>query len=117
MEPFRVACIQNCAEDDIARNLAECSDLVRAAAAAGARLVCLPEYFAGLYPNDEAMLAHAFTEAAHPALPHFCALAREFGVWILMGSIPVRIAANKVNNRSYLIDDAGSVILSYNKLH
>ena len=38
---FRVACIQNCAEEHVDRNLARAEALVREAAAQGAGLVCL----------------------------------------------------------------------------
>ena len=41
----KVACIQNCASPDLAANLAETRDLTREAAAKGAQLICLPEYF------------------------------------------------------------------------
>lgn len=115
--PFKVACIQNCAGLDLEHNIAECSDLVRGACALGAELVCLPEYFVRLDSNEQRAVAEALPEEGHPALAHFTALARELGAWILLGSIPVRVAPDKVNNRSYLLGNDGGIVARYNKLH
>ncbi|MGH8532562.1 MAG: carbon-nitrogen hydrolase family protein [Gammaproteobacteria bacterium] len=114
---FKVACIQNCADDDVAENITLATELVRAARAAGADLICLPENFSLIQVNDARLLAQAHTEESHPAIPHFRDLARELGAWILMGSLAIKLPAGKINNRSYLLDDSGRVIASYNKLH
>ena len=37
-------------------------------------------------PDGGAKLAHSFDEAHDPALPVFAALAKELGVWLLIGS-------------------------------
>lgn len=115
--PFKVACVQNCAGLDLERNIAECSDLVRGAHGLGAELICLPEYFVRLDSDERRAVNEALPEEGHPALAHFSALARELSVWILLGSIPVRVAQDKVNNRSYLLAADGTVMARYNKLH
>lgn len=114
---FRVACVQNCAEDDIDRNLGECTALVRDAVRDGADLVCLPEYFAALTPGDRETLTLAFTENEHPALRAMCALAAELDRWLLLGSIAIRVGDDRVNNRSYLVDASGAIAARYDKLH
>ncbi|MCC6715122.1 MAG: carbon-nitrogen hydrolase family protein [Gammaproteobacteria bacterium] len=116
-ETFKVACIQNCAENDLERNLEETTKLTRAAENAGAQLVCLPEYFAFMAPSDQELLRVAPTEDAHPALAVFKDLARELHVWLLLGSLAIRVPSGRVNNRSYLIDSDGQVAASYNKVH
>jgi predicted amidohydrolase len=116
-ETFKVACIQNCAENDLERNLEETSTLTRAAENAGAQLICLPEYFAFMAPNDQELLRVAPTEDAHPALAAFQDLARELHVWILLGSLAIRVPSGRVNNRSYLIDSNGQIAAMYNKVH
>lgn len=115
--PFKVACIQHCAHNDLSKNIDDATGLVRAARNAGAALICLPENFAFLEVNDERLLAGASPEETHPAIPHFHALARELGAWILMGSLAIKLASGKVNNRSYLIDACGTIVARYNKLH
>lgn len=116
-ETFRVACLQNCAENDLDRNIEEAIGLTRAAENAGASLICLPEYFAFMAPSDQELLRLAHTEDAHPALTTFRALARELNVWILLGSLAVRVPSGRVNNRSYLLDSQGQIVASYNKVH
>ncbi len=114
---FKVACIQNCADDDLAHNLAEAETLVRAACAQGAALVCLPENFSLMQINDAMLLAQAYAEQAHPALPRFRALACELGAWLLLGSLSIKVESGKINNRSYLIDAEGGIAARYDKIH
>lgn len=114
---FRVACVQNCAEDDVGRNIEESAALVRGAAAAGAKLICLPENFTCLETKDELYLTRGFREDAHPALPYFSALARDLGIYLALGSLTIKLDAEKVNNRSYVLAPDGGVLASYNKIH
>ena len=65
---FKVACIQNCAEDVPAANIPAVTAMVRDAAAAGAQLVCLPENFACLEERDDLYTVRGFDAASHPAL-------------------------------------------------
>jgi predicted amidohydrolase len=116
-ETFRVACIQNCAENDLDRNIEETIALTRSAENSGAHLICLPEYFSFMAPSDQELLRLAPTEDAHPALREFRNLARELNVWILLGSLAIRVPSGRVNNRSYLIDNQGNIAASYNKVH
>jgi predicted amidohydrolase len=112
-----VACIQNSAGPEIAPSLAEATALVRAARRRGAELICLPEYFSCLKTSDDQFVIGAQSEAEHPALPHYRALAKELGAWLLLGSLAIKAGAGKVHNRSYLIDAAGTIAARYDKLH
>jgi deaminated glutathione amidase len=114
---FKAACIQNNAEPDILPNIQAVDQLVRAAHAAGAEFVLTPENVTCIEDGPERSLAKALPEAEHPALPHFTALARELRIWLLLGSLTIKLSASKVNNRSYLIDPEGRVAARYNKLH
>lgn len=116
-QSFRVACVQNCAENDIDKNIAETVALTRAAENAGAELICLPEYFSFLAPNDQELMRMAPAEGEHPALAAFLDLARELNVWMVLGSLAVRLPSGRVNNRSFLIDNTGRVVAAYNKAH
>lgn len=114
---FTVACVQNCAADDIDRNLAVADDLTRAAVAAGAELVCLPEFFCQIAPTDASYYDSGFDEADHPALAWGRDTAASLQRWLLLGSIPVRCKKGKVHNRAYLLDPAGHTVATYNKIH
>lgn len=116
-EKFKVACIQNCAEDNLQRNIDEAIDYCRAAAAAGAALICLPENFTCLEERDDLYLARGYDEASHPALPAFKALARDLSVHLLLGSLTIRNHEKRVANRSYVIDLEGRVLSAYDKIH
>lgn len=114
---FRVALVQNSAIDDLQHNLRECDGLIRRAVDDGADLICLPEYFACLEQNDSDYLANGFSENEHPALAHYQSLAAELGRWLLLGSLPIKISADKVHNRSFLLSPEGETRASYNKIH
>ncbi len=113
----RVAVVQNCAGEEMARNLAGCEELTRAAAAAGAGFVALPENCTQIMPSDEAMLEVAHTEESHPAISRFSALAAELGIWLLVGSLTIRRGDGRLDNRSHLFDAGGRLVATYNKIH
>ena len=115
--PFKVACVQNCATNDLPANLAKVDELVRAAHSKGAALVCLAEFFCNLEPGDGSYFDHGFALDDHPALAALRALAQELGLWLLLGSIPVRGAERKVYNRSIVLDPHGAIVATYDKIH
>ena len=115
---FKVACVQNCAERDVAPSIAALLPLVRAAAAAGAELIVLPEMVEMLEPRNDLVLAKAVPEAADPGLAACRALARETGAWILAGSLLLKEKdADRVVNRSILLDRSGGIVARYDKIH
>ncbi len=114
---FTAACIQNEAGPDMGASIAAASDLVRAARADGAELICLPEYFSCLKADDTTFAVGAHPEAEHPALPHSQALARELGAWLLLGSLAITAGPGKIFNRSYLVTPEGRVAARYDKIH
>ena len=116
-ESFKAACIQNCAGPDVGPNIAETLAMSRDAADRGAELICLPEYFSALEVRDGRLYFEPFAEDAHPALPAFRDLAKERGVWILLGSLPIAAGGGKINNRGYMIDPTGAVTARYDKVH
>ena len=114
---FFVGCVQNSAIDDFDHNIADTSAMVRGAANAGAELICLPEYFACLEKTDTLYLERGFYAEEHPALAAFRALAIELNVWLLLGSLAVKVNETKVNNRSYLLNSCGEIVETYDKIH
>ncbi|MFT4583202.1 MAG: putative amidohydrolase [Gammaproteobacteria bacterium] len=114
---FTVACVQNSAIDDVAHNIRDVSELVRQAADRGAEFVCLPEYFGCLEKTDTLYLERGYREADHPALGSLRSLAAELNIWMLLGSLAVKISETKVNNRSYLVDSTGEIVETYDKIH
>jgi deaminated glutathione amidase len=115
---FRVACVQNCAECDMAPSIEAVASLIRAAAKDGAELIQLPEMVTMIEPQNPLVLEKAVPEAADPGLAAFRALARETGAWILVGSLLLKEpGADRVVNRSFLLDGSGAIVARYDKLH
>jgi len=115
--PFRVACVQLNAARDIAPNIAAASTLIRAAKAQGAEFILTPENTGMIEPKRPQMLEKAKPEADHPAIPAFSALAADFGVWLLIGSLQIKLDAATCANRSFLFDAKGRVAARYDKIH
>ena len=117
MPRFKAACVQLNSGNDFAANLRAAGDGVREAVARGAALVTLPEYATFLDGSGRAMRENAHPEESHPALPFFAALARETNAWLLIGSLTVKLEAEHMANRSYLISADGNVVARYDKVH
>lgn len=114
---FIAACVQLCAGTETSVNLKAAGAAVREAAGAGADLICLPEYFAGLDVRDGILISEPFEEEAHPALALFSGLAEELSVHLLLGSLAVRTPSGGISNRSYLLDSVGRIAARYDKVH
>jgi deaminated glutathione amidase len=115
--PFKAACVQNCATPEVAHNLEVSLRLLREAAAAGAELICLPEYFSGLETRDGLFHPAAFPENSHPVLPVFAAAAREHEVWVHLGSLGVTGPGGRILNRGYVLTPQGEIAARYDKIH
>jgi predicted amidohydrolase len=114
---FKAACVQMNSAAEIAPNLESASALIRAAAGAGAQLVMTPENTTLIEPNRARSLAKTPPEDVHPGVPHFAALAKQLGLWLLIGSMPVRADEKRIANRSFLFDPNGAVVARYDKIH
>jgi predicted amidohydrolase len=114
---FRAACVQLRSSDDVAENIRKASDLIRRAKSQGAQFVATPENTTLMAPDGGAKLERTFAEQADPALPAFCALAEETGIWLLVGSLAIRTSPELTANRSFLIDPRGRIAARYSKIH
>jgi len=117
MTAFRAACVQLRSSDDVADNIRETVRWVRDAAAQGARFIATPENTTLMAPDGGAKLARSFDEAQDPALPVFSDLARELNIWLLVGSLAIKVSDTKTANRSFLIAPDGTIAARYSKIH
>jgi len=113
---LRVACVQMNTRADVAANVGAATMLVEAAAAAGARLVALPETWA--YKGGRKGIcasAEALDGASNAVLAQ---LAARLGIFVLAGSIyepsPV---PGRVYNTSALFGPDGGLRVVYRKIH
>ena len=117
MLKLKIACLQLNSGPEIAPNLKAIGDLTRRAVDAGAEFVAMPENCAMLEPRKAKLLEKVEPEESHSALAGLRALAAETGVTLLVGSLAVKLSAEKVANRSFLLDPTGGIVASYDKLH
>jgi predicted amidohydrolase len=115
-EPVRAAVVQVLADTDTARNVARAGNLVEAAAAAGARLVVLPEKWNWWGPASATASGAEALEG--PSLSAARAWARDLGVAIVAGSVLEAIGdGSRAFNTSVLIGPDGRDVATYRKIH
>jgi predicted amidohydrolase len=118
---LRVACVQLNSGDDAAANLLTIRDRVEEAAKRGAQLITLPENALLMQPEFAKLQAASFAEGAHPGIASCRALAKEHGIWLLIGSVAVQPEIpdpqGRLLNRSLLINPEGMVAARYDKIH
>jgi deaminated glutathione amidase len=112
----RAAAVQLTSTADRERNLATADRLTRAAAAAGAELVVLPEKWPVLATPEETA---AGAEPFHgPALAWARATARELGIDLVAGSFAERVPdRDRGANTSVHVGPDGELHAVYRKLH
>ena len=113
----KVACLQVTAEREFEPNIRKLCRMIRTVAEEGAQFVLTPENATMIEPVPAAALRKAKTEEDHPALPALTEAARNAGVWLLIGSLSIKLPGGKLANRSLLVDDSGAVVARYDKLH
>ncbi|MBT7642130.1 MAG: carbon-nitrogen hydrolase family protein [Rhodobiaceae bacterium] len=119
---MKVACVQMTSACDPADNLREIDARTRAAAAAGAELVSLPETCISMEKNRKAMRARLQPEAESASLHVLCGLAKELGIHLLIGSMVLandtqKGDAERAVNRSLYINPQGEIVAHYDKIH
>jgi deaminated glutathione amidase len=113
------AVIQMTSSPDVEANLAMARGLLERAHAQGAALAVLPENFAimGSREADKVAVAEPGGEGPIQAFLGHC--ARELGMWIVGGTIPVRDEAEpgRVAAASLVFDERGRCVARYDKIH
>jgi deaminated glutathione amidase len=117
MSGFFAACVQLCSGEDVAENIRTASALIREAAKGGAQFIATPENTTLMAADGGAKISGSHDEAHDPALPAFAGLAKELGVWLLIGSLAIKVSESKTANRSFLIGPDGAVRARYSKIH
>lgn len=114
----KIAAIQTVSGPDVGANLDSAAVLIAEAAAQGARLIALPEYFALITPDEAAKVRVREREGEGPIQDFLRAAARRHGVWLVGGTLPlVADADDKVRNSTLVFDDRGQQVARYDKIH
>lgn len=113
-----VAAIQMVSTPNLDDNLVTVRRLVAEAAAKGATLVALPEYWPIMGMTDVDKVALAEDPGTGPIQECMAELAREHGIWLVGGTLPiVSPSAGKVLNTTLVYDPQGVSMSRYDKIH
>ena len=115
---FKVAAIQMASGPNITGNLNEARRLIAKAAEQGARLVVLPEFFAIMGMNDQDKIKVREQPGQGPIQSFLSETARQHGIWLVGGSIPLAAGVpDKVLNSCLVYDEQGKQVARYDKIH
>lgn len=121
--PFKVAAIQMVSAPEVAPNLAAAGRLIAQAAAEGARLVALPEYFCILGRHETDKVKVRETDAAQaggggPIQAFLTEAASRNKVWLVGGTVPFACSdPGRVRSACCVFDDSGNRVARYDKVH
>ena len=115
---LQIASIQMVSTPVLQENLNTAARLIKAAAAKGAQLAVLPEYFClmGLKDTDKVRAREAYRNG--PIQEHLSAIAKENGIYLVAGTIPLEAGdPQKVLNTMLVFNPQGETIARYDKIH
>lgn len=119
-----VAAVQMRSVGDLDTNLELCRTLVGEAAAAGARLVVLPECFSflGRAEGDKMVAAEVIESGpTHrgPVMAMLAALCTQHHIWIIGGGTPETVPGDdkRAYNTLVVVDPTGRLVTKYRKIH
>ncbi|WP_116136647.1 carbon-nitrogen hydrolase family protein [Trinickia diaoshuihuensis] len=119
--PFRVAALQMVSTPERERNLDDAERLIAQAAAEGAGLVLLPEYFCFMGHKDADKLAVREAYGDGPIQRFLADSARRHGVWVIGGTLPLAVTdpldSARVLNTTLVFEPSGACKARYDKIH
>ena len=118
MSKTTVAAVQMVSSPNVDDNLETARRLLAQAAHEGARLVTLPEYWPIMGMSDTDKVAHAEQPGRGIIQDFMAAQAREHGVWLIGGTMPLASSdAGRVLNTTLVYDPDGQAVSRYDKIH
>lgn len=115
---MKIAAIQMVSGQDAQVNLEQALQLIAQAAAAGAELVGLPEYFCLIGEKDSDKLAIQEPIGRGPMQDALAQAARQHGIWLAGGTLPITAQApDHVSNTTLVWNPQGEVVARYDKIH
>src|ERR1041384_90218 len=114
---MKVAAIQMTSGPDVAANLQQARDLLTQARDKGAVLAALPENFAFMGLKDADKRAVGEADGSGPIQDSLATAARDLGLWIVAGTMPIRAPDGRVSAASLVFDASGKRVARYDKIH
>lgn len=114
----RIGAVQMATGPNVNANLFEAERLIRETRENGASLIVLPECFAFMGKQDQDQIALREADGEGPLQAFLSRVARQQGVWLVGGTIPmVASDPRKVRAACLVFDDQGERVARYDKLH
>lgn len=115
---MQIAALQMVSGARVPDNLATARALLEHAAAGGAELAVLPEYFSAMGLHERDKLAHAERPGDGPVQAFLARAAQELGLWIVGGTLPLACDdPERVRNSSLAFSPEGACVARYDKVH
>lgn len=115
---MHVAALQMVSGTSVPANLAMARQLLERAAAQGAELAVLPEYFCVMGLKDTDKLAVQEVPGEGPIQDFLARSARELGLWMVGGTVPLGASDRQhVRNSSLVYAPTGQCVARYDKIH
>ena len=114
-DKFKVGLIQMTSSHVMDDNIRVADELIRQAASQGAEFILTPE-MTTLLDFESKQVLKKITIERDTSWRHFSSLAKELGVWLLIGSIAIKVG-KKATNKSFLFSPEGKKIATYDKIH
>jgi deaminated glutathione amidase len=114
---FKAAMIQMRSGLKPAANLDAALALIGEAKSAGADYVQTPEMTNIMEVKRDRLFATIVDEEADASLAAFRKTARKLGIFVHVGSLAIKLSAEKAANRGFLISPNGDIVARYDKIH
>ena len=119
---MKIAALQMVSTTNVQTNLETARRLIAQAARDGAALIALPEYFCLMGRADRDKLAIAEAPGEGPIQAMLAQAAREHGVWVIGGTLPLRPPdpdrdPDRVLNANAVYAPDGTLAARYDKIH
>ncbi len=114
---MKIAALQMRSGLDPEANLAALEVLLADAVAQGAEYVLTPEVSLIFPENREQLESVVSPFEGHPQLARVGDLARQYGIFVHIGSLPIPLADGRFANRSVLFGPDGGQAAIYDKIH
>jgi predicted amidohydrolase len=114
---FKAAMIQMRSGLKPAANLDTALALIGEAKTAGADYVQTPEMTNIMEVKRDRLFATIVDEESDASLAAFRKTARKLGIFLHVGSLAIKLSAEKAANRGFLISPKGDIVARYDKIH
>lgn len=113
----RIAVAQMTSGIDPDANASEITEYIRRASDAGSAMLFTPEMCALIDRDRKRASANIVPESRNSVILAACAAARQHGIWVALGSVPVLAEDGRYANRTIIIDHGGAIAARYDKIH